>query len=359
MFLPLQGRYADGRQARLFDITVSHAGDALVIAAADTVLARWPCKDVRLLSAAAEGAGVLLGLADGSLARLRLPGTALESIREICPALKQGTPASRRAGRQILFWGASAIAGLALTFLVLLPWAGATIAEFVPPEYEQRIGRQVMRTAVATFEARNAKICRSTEADAAIAQLVDILTRGQPSRLPLEVSIIDDPMVNAFALPGGQLVIMHGLLAFVGSDAELAAVLAHEISHVDARDNLAGAIRASAGGLLIGFVFGDVMGGIGAASVANYLLTAGYTRELESEADRAAARRLQRAGINPAVANAFFQRIAQHEGDIPVLLRTHPPSPERTAIYADSGQLSRALLTGNELRSLRDACHRP
>lgn len=349
----LQGRYADGKTAALQEVAVRAENDELNIVAGEAVLVRWPCAQVRRLSE--DSRYLVLGLADGSLARLRLSAADGDMIRSLCPALRSGLAIDRAGRRQLLVWGVAAIAGLAMTYFLLLPAIAMTVAEVIPAHVEQRIGRRLTQTAVASLNA-NGKLCRNDQADASLAHLLDVLTRNQPSRLPLEIQVVDHPMVNAFALPGGQLLIMRGLLDFVQSDAELAAVLAHEIAHVDARHNLAGAVHASAGGLLIGFVFGDVIGGIGVASAANYLLTAGYSREVEAEADRAAALRLRQAQINPKVAAGFFERLAKIEGEVPAVLSTHPPSPERKTVFIDNGQPSRPLLTAQQWRALVEVC---
>ncbi len=114
-------------------------------------------------------------------------------------------------------------------------------------------------------------------------------------------TVLDTPGINAMALPGGYIYINRGLVAHLNSEAELAAVLAHEVGHVTARH----AVRQHASGTLAGVFSTAVAIGTGvrqAADLANLLGTAvvrGYGREMELEADRLGAEYLARAGYDP------------------------------------------------------------
>lgn len=111
--------------------------------------------------------------------------------------------------------------------------------------------------------------------------------------------VIDRPQVNAFALPGGYIYIYRGLLAYLNSEAELAAVLGHEIAHVTARHTVRQHRNATLASLLVNIIAarsgtppyaGDIASLLGGAFVA------GYGRELELEADGLGAEYLARAG---------------------------------------------------------------
>jgi predicted Zn-dependent protease len=110
--------------------------------------------------------------------------------------------------------------------------------------------------------------------------------------------VIDRPQVNAFALPGGYIYIFRGLLAYMNSEAELAAVLGHEIGHVTARHTVRQHRNATLASLLVQIIAarsgtpyaGDIANLLGVAFVA------GYGRELELEADGLGADYLARAG---------------------------------------------------------------
>uniref|UniRef100_UPI00311FC8CD M48 family metallopeptidase n=1 Tax=Ferrovibrio sp. TaxID=1917215 RepID=UPI00311FC8CD len=199
-------------------------------------------------------------------------------------------------------------------------------------------------------------VCETAAGQAALQRLVARLSQPPP-RLPLQVRVIRHGMINAFALPGGYIVLTEGLLRFVGSDGELAGVIAHEIGHVDAGHAMAAAIRSGATGLLVGLLFGDVVGGIGSVTVAEHLLHAAYTRDLEDEADHLALQRLRQSGIDPAGMAAFFRRLAGKAGEgMPALLSTHPDTAIRAARFAAAAQPASPLLAPAEWQALKDIC---
>lgn len=158
------------------------------------------------------------------------------------------------------------------------------------------------------------------------------------SELPWSFTILDDPMVNAFALPGGYVYVTRGLLAHLGSDDELAAVLAHEAAHVSARHGVVQlrkqeVARRSVG--LFRIVDPDLrhIGGIAARSAGLALLR--YSREDEHEADDLALRYEKAAGWNPAASVRVLDILAALErrsgSKVPPWLSTHPDSQARRA----------------------------
>lgn len=117
-------------------------------------------------------------------------------------------------------------------------------------------------------------------------------------------TVVDSPEVNAFALPGGYIYITRGLLAYLGSEAELAGVLGHEIGHVTARHAVRQYTAATAAqlGLTLGGIFVPGMGNDVAQNVLGVLgqaLLSGYGREHELESDGLGAEYLARAGYDP------------------------------------------------------------
>ncbi|MBU2709579.1 M48 family metalloprotease [Zooshikella harenae] len=133
--------------------------------------------------------------------------------------------------------------------------------------------------------------------------------------LPYQFKVIDSPEVNAFALPGGYIYVYRGLLAYLNSEAELAAVLAHEVAHVTARHSVQQHGMSTASN-----VFGQVVAaytGIGVAGdLTNILGTAvvrGYGREHELEADGLGASYLAKAGYNPQAMINVVKILKHHE----------------------------------------------
>ena len=166
------------------------------------------------------------------------------------------------------------------------------------------------------------------------------------AKIPFTIKVIDSPDVNAFALPGGHLYVNSGLVLAADTEAELAGVIAHEISHVTARH---GVEQASKGRLLqylsIPLIF--VGGPVGALvqNAANVLVPLSYlkfSRGAEEEADRLGLQYMWNAGYDPTSMLSFFEKLKAREGKDPgklaKLFSTHPATGKRI-------QNARALLS--------------
>jgi predicted Zn-dependent protease len=161
--------------------------------------------------------------------------------------------------------------------------------------------------------------------------------------LPYEFVIINSSVPNAWTLPGGKIAVNRGLLLELDSEAELAAVLGHEIVHAAARH---GALAMQRGLLLQGAVivaaaatrksdYSDIA--VGAASLGAELIHTRHSREQELEADAYGMRYMSRAGYDPRAAIALqetfvrLSRESNNSGWLAGLFASHPPSTERVA----------------------------
>ncbi|MGA8203789.1 MAG: M48 family metalloprotease [Woeseiaceae bacterium] len=159
-------------------------------------------------------------------------------------------------------------------------------------------------------------------------------------KLPYEFTILNNSVPNAWALPGGKIAVNRGLLTALDNEAELAAVLGHEITHAAARHT---AQQQSRGMLLEGLVaatgvvandssYADLL--VGSAGTAAQLLTMKYGRGAELEADKYGMRFMSKAGYDPQGAVTLQETFVRlSEGDnqdwLSGLFATHPPSQER------------------------------
>jgi predicted Zn-dependent protease len=158
--------------------------------------------------------------------------------------------------------------------------------------------------------------------------------------LPWTFAVLDDPAVNAFALPGGFVYVTRGLLGHLSSEAELAAVLGHEAGHVTARHSAVQLRKQRTAANTIGlFRIIDPnlrhVGGFAAGTAGLVLLK--YSRDDENEADALALRYMQRTGYDPVAIVAVFDVLAGIEngsGRVPTWLSTHPQPESRRARMA-------------------------
>ena len=193
--------------------------------------------------------------------------------------------------------------------------------------------------------------------------------------LDYQFMIIDSDEINAFALPGGYIYINRGLLPFLNSEAELAAVLAHEVAHITARHAVQRHARtalakgaAVAGGLVAGVATGSSAAGSQISQVTSIWAQtglSGFGREQELEADRLAAEYLVAAGYNPTAMidvitvfknqEDFKRRTTGRKGSYHGLFATHPRNDRRLQeTVAQVGQLDRNEVANGDDAEFRE-----
>ncbi len=136
--------------------------------------------------------------------------------------------------------------------------------------------------------------------------------------LQYHFTVLDSPEVNAFALPGGYVYITRGIMAYLNSEAELAAVVGHEIGHVTARHGVRqqSAAQAANLGLSIASIFVPELGSAAGQNLTNVIggaLLSGYGREHELESDRLGAQYLARAGYDPQAIISILRTLKNQE----------------------------------------------
>jgi predicted Zn-dependent protease len=117
-------------------------------------------------------------------------------------------------------------------------------------------------------------------------------------------------MVNAFALPGGHIIVMRGLIEMAQTPEHLAAVLAHELGHVAQRDPILQALRAAGTAGLLSLVLGDATGGTVLALAGETLISAKNSRAVEARADDFALAQLAAGGRVPRGIGGIFRTVA-------------------------------------------------
>jgi predicted Zn-dependent protease len=160
---------------------------------------------------------------------------------------------------------------------------------------------------------------------------------SERSHLPYRFAILDSPIVNAFALPGGPVYATRGLLAHANSEAEVAAVMGHEIGHVNARHGVEKLSQQQLLGGVLGaasLVVGERWSGlVDAAGLGAQALLLQYSRDAEREADELGIRYMTRAGYDPRGMPRFMSILdrlsARADGALPTWLSTHPDPGER------------------------------
>ncbi len=163
------------------------------------------------------------------------------------------------------------------------------------------------------------------------------LVRNSDAQVPFTIKVIDSDEVNAFALPGGFFYVNSGLILAADEEAELAGVMAHEISHVCARHGMRQMTRANwaqIGTLPLIFVGGGIGYGIYEAAGLGLPLTfMKFQRNFEAEADYLGLQYMYKTGYDPQAFISFFEKIQAKEkkkpGTIAKAFASHPQTPDR------------------------------
>lgn len=208
--------------------------------------------------------------------------------------------------------GAALATGFFLAFAWVwgLPWLAHTMAHAIPHSVEERIGEISLRQLSALFLQPSAlPAAQQAKLRSGFSALVqNAYPGGDAPAWHLDFYSSEALGANAFALPGGQIVITDELVTLLADapDATL-GVLAHELGHVERRHGLDLMVRASLISALLGLVMGDASGFL--ATVPATLATQAYSRDAEREADALAATLLHASGISPTVMVTFFERL--------------------------------------------------
>ena len=350
---PVTGSFFDGQHAgrHRVEVTLDEAeGELIVTGPSLSEPLHWPCARLRALSDQARDYSLTLTLhaetedeAPRDPARLTIREPAMSArIREICPDLKRRDVHRGTWGR-LLKRSALAVGAVVLMLFVILPRMADTLATLIPVEREIAFGKSVvaqMERALGAADLGDLR-CRGEAGQAALDRMVARLTEGQDLQYDLDVRVFDHDMVNAFAAPGGQVVIIRGLLEETTGPDAVAAVLAHEIGHVEARDATRIALRAAGSAGLLSMVLGDFTGGTIAVVLGERMMQASYTREAEAAADDFAIKMLNAAKVDTTGLARFFDYVADLQDgmiQLPEYLSTHPASEDRAERARDNAE---------------------
>ncbi len=237
---------------------------------------------------------------------------------------------------KVLGRGTAALVAFALILFVILPRLADTLAVLIPPEREAALGAATIRQFELIFgdEDGGSMRCDNADAQAVWDRMATRMAANGGYNGPLALIVLDHPMVNAFAAPGGHVVFFKGMIDAAETPDELAAVLAHEIGHVAARDPTRLALRSVGTLGILGLIFGDFTGGGAVLLIIEQLIDANYSREAEAAADLYAFEALTAANINAAALGDLFARLRDEYGDTEGLIAHfvgHPSLGDRIA----------------------------
>ncbi len=342
--------YYDGTSNRKRNVTLRFA-DALEIVEDGVVIATWSYADVRR----ADGRKALRLMCVSALPLARIEISDLESAAQLAsrfPKLDSGRGGAQ-TGR-IVGWSLAAAASIVLVTIYGIPLIADRLAPLVPYAVEKRIGEAVDRQARTIFGGQN---CTRPEGQAAFDKMMTRLKDAGGFDAPLEAHVLSSNIANAYALPGGKVYLLDGLLQRAKSVDEVAGVMAHELGHAQNRDGLRKIIQTGGSSFLIGLLFGDVSGGGAVLLAARMMVDASYSRDAESRADDFTIKAMHGLGRSPRPMGEFLVRITGG-GRISTVIDSHPLSADRLDRMKeqDRGETGAPILTEQEWQALKAIC---
>jgi Zn-dependent protease with chaperone function len=328
--IAFDGVLHDGRSADAIPVRVLEMQDDIAIADG-TVTARVPRAGITA-DAPIPGVPRMLRLPDGE----RIETADHAGVAALWP--ERDIVARAAWALESHWWAVGAaiavtVAGIWLVVVVALPLVADPVARRISPNVERYLGEQALASLDRTV-LKPSKL--PVDAQREWSDKFDAFVAGEQGEEKYEVVFRRAGMPNAFALPGGTIVVTDEMVAAVASDDELLAVLAHEIGHVRNRHAMRLVLRSSGVAVLLTALAGDAVGvTFLAVALPTVLLQSGYSRQFEAEADDYAFAHMKRHGVSPQAFANVMRRLEKETGGarrndaMTRYLGTHPGTEER------------------------------
>jgi Zn-dependent protease with chaperone function len=349
----------DGKRAKRHDAAAAIVERGLAITGVtideDIV---WPFDAISVIAREGPCGPWTLMAATMPRARLRLEdGSVFDGLLVHRPELAAARPRYRGMKKGLIVGGFTA--GIVALSIALIPILSAPIAALVPARLEREFGRDVIDQAIELFASSvdDQPVCNGAAGLAALDRLALEFSAITGSRYSYDIAVLDDDMINAFAAPGGWILLTRGLINNARSGNEVAATLAHEMAHVELRHGMKSIITSHGRSILLSMM-GFGMGGSAAELSAMMLLNAGNSRQHEAAADRLANTMLNATGIGTVGMAEFLERLDETTGGHDLgYLATHPDLVERAVAARErQGPQHREAFSADEWRDVRSVC---
>ena len=319
---PVPGLWNDGRSAASHPVALFHRSyqNELRICPAGSIndlhtLAVWPLDHIKILSGGGARSPLPLHLAEAPDTGGRLTVEAGQPSDTLRAWLRDSQAQRQAKVRRRWFMGTGAVWLFCLGLFFTGPALFSFVAEFLPRSWEERLGKSARDNIVDMLVRLPGVrgINKEATQDPNLKMLLARLEQGAPTRdYTFDLLVLDADFVNAFALPGGYMLVSTGLIKASQSPDELAGVLAHEMAHITARHGTQRLLREHTWTFFARLLIGG--GGDGLIThLAGSMITSAFDRDDEREADAKGVERLLGAGINPMGLADFFARLEKEE----------------------------------------------
>jgi beta-barrel assembly-enhancing protease len=346
-------RFLDGLSARSRSVVASSQNEGLSLYG-DGIERLWPWASLKW----ADKSALRITSTHDDDARLELLSGDVDAWLGLAPQL--GQDAARNSLLKLVGGLTVAAAGVFALVFFGIPAAAVPLARLTPASVELQLADSIEAQFRLAF-----KTCQAPGSSGAVAlkRVGDQLAAGADLGFPIDIRVTNVPIINAFALPGGRVWVTRGLLNEAESPDELAAVLSHEIAHVENHDVLVNVYRALGFGLILDAVVG---GGSGAGQqlvmLGANVTDMKHSRDVEARSDLRGMQLLNKAGLDSRGMAVFFGRLAEMEGDSTIskvtgLVASHPASVGRANIVRAQAKAGQTAMTPVEWQSLRQICN--
>lgn len=300
--LEAEARYFDGQHPEGRSVILNFGERSLTISDFDELpLAHWPLASLSRVGTATPDR-IEIAPDQRSAERVILEDSVMiEALHAVCPDLLEtretlAPPRRRRGGLWILALLVVLIGGGVAGLSV---FSGNLLA-LVPPERDRIVGEALaaeVDRALAPGTGRSVRICAEPEGLAALRRMAARLASSEPAPQPVVVAVPDLEVPMALALPGGRVMLSHGLISAAGSPEEVAGVLAHQMGHIRHRDPMREVLEVIGLPGFVSVMLGDPASAPGLDEAARAMLAGHHAPEIELLADAEAHALLAGAGL--------------------------------------------------------------
>jgi Zn-dependent protease with chaperone function len=352
---PRPAVYFDGVTNRRHIVDLGFGADLSLLEGGVTV-ASWPYDNLRAVDGA-PGTLRVKNISGLPPARLDIfdPG-AQAKIAARARNLQSGRGGGHAHTGRIVAWSLAAIVSIFLVVVYGMPLVANRLTPLIPLSFDRHLGAMADNQVRVIFGGRT---CTNAEGRAAFSKLVETVRQASHLDVPLQTEVLTSSVPNAFALPGGKIYLLNGLLQKAQNADELAGVVAHEMGHIGHRDHTRMMIQRGGVSFLVGLLWGDITGSAAVIFVTRTLFEVSYSREAEKNADDFAIGAMHALGRSPAPMGELLFRItgAERNGAVGILA-SHPLTEDRRELMRqqDRAATGPEILSDGEWQALKAIC---
>lgn len=347
--------FSDGKIAKIHEVNISIHTQYLEFKLENKWI-RWDFKDIILI----DREFYKISIKNDDDARLTLSQQDFEALSSHVKSLNQGF----HHKKELKLIGVLVAASVSFAAIIFygIPILAVPLAKMTSKSFEEKIGQSVESQLELGFdfcvpEDKNKQII--------LENLVNKIAKNADLDTKIKVGVIDMPITNAFAMPAGRLYLTQGLLNDAKNSEEIAAVIGHEISHIESKDVLVGLYRSMGYAIILDAIIGGGSGvGQQAIVYGANLTDLKHSRDVESRSDLRGLELLHKAGIDGSGMESFFKTLGEKElikndklNEILEYSSSHPNSDKRSETAKKHAKKGQKALTDEEFKQLKSYCN--